>query len=77
VPQSVEGWEVWDVLERCAGQLRVGPGGPIGLDFGAVFALGAALGYDRAGLAELLPSAESGLMRGFAKLRSQQNDDQP
>jgi hypothetical protein len=74
VPQSIEGWETWDVLERCAGQLRVGPGGPVGLDFTAALAVGAALGYDAVGLAELLPAA-AGLMRGLAKLVK--DDDQP
>lgn len=75
MPQSVEGWEVWDVLERCVGQLRVGPAGPVGLDFSAAFALGAALGYERVGLAELLPAAEAGLMRGLTKLMK--DNDQP
>lgn len=66
---------MWDVLERCAGQLRVGPGGPVGLDFGAAFALGAGLGYDATGIAELLPAGEAGLIRGLAKLM--RADDQP
>jgi hypothetical protein len=39
-------------------QLRVGMGGAIGLDFGAVLALGAALGADQRMLAELLPAME-------------------
>lgn len=47
---------------RCAGQLRLVPGAAIGLDLGACLAIGAALGYDAAALAELLPAAEAGMI---------------
>ena len=39
-------------------QLRVGMGGAFGMDFGALLALGAALGADQRLLAELLPAME-------------------
>lgn len=34
----------------------------IGLDMGAALKIGEALGYDRTGLAEFLPSCESGMV---------------
>jgi hypothetical protein len=37
-------------------------GGVSGLDFAAAFACGRALGYDLAALAELLPTAEAGMV---------------
>lgn len=58
----MEGWQAWDVALRCAGQLRMTKFVVIGLDMGAVFKIGEALGYDRTGLAELLPSCESGMV---------------
>jgi hypothetical protein len=50
------------VLLRCSGQIRVIPGAAVGLDFVAALAVGAALGYDAAALAELLPAGESGMI---------------
>ena len=62
-PMTVEGWEAWDVLSKCSGQLRLVPmGGVIGLDLGAALACGQALGYEPSGLAELLPAGEAGLV---------------
>jgi hypothetical protein len=54
------------VLTRCTGQLRIAPGGLVlGLDLGAVLAVGMALGHDPAALAELLPAGEAGLVRAL------------
>jgi hypothetical protein len=52
------------VLTRCAGQLRLAPGGAavLGLDLTAALSLGAALGHDMMALAELLPAGEAGLV---------------
>ena len=52
------------MLTRCAGQLRLAPGGGavLGLDLTAAFSLGAALAYDTQALAELLPAGETGLV---------------
>ena len=62
-PLSLEGWQAWDVVTRCVGQLRLAPmGGVSGLDFTAAFACGQALGYDLAALAELLPAVEAGMV---------------
>ena len=54
----------------------MGPMGPVGLDFGAVFPMADALGVSRPALAELLPAAEIGLMRGLSKRATQHSDTQ-
>lgn len=64
-PLTDLGWQAWDILTRCAGQLRVVPGAVIGLDFGAALKMGAAAGYDAAGLAELLPAGELGMVEAL------------
>mgnify|MGYP005839662631 CR=1 FL=1 len=64
-PLTDAGWQAWDVLMRCAGQLRMVPGAVIGIDLGAVLALGAALGHDLAVLAELLPAGEAGMVKAL------------
>ena len=61
-PTTEAGWQAWDVLLRCSGQIRVIPGAAVGLDFTAALAVAAALGYDAAALAELLPAAEAGMI---------------
>ena len=52
----------------------MGPMGPVGLDFAAVFLMADALGMSRAALAELLPAAEIGLLRGLAKRTTHHSD---
>jgi len=63
-PLTDAGWQAWDVILRCSGQLRLAPhaGIVIGIDMAAALALGAALGHDVYALAELLPAAEAGLV---------------
>lgn len=48
-------------------------GGALGLDFGAVMAMGTALGADTALLAEVLPAAEYAIVKALAPDR----DDEP
>ena len=55
----------------------MGSSGPVGLDFGAVFLMGDALGVSRPALAELLPAAETGLMRGIIKRNDKSEDGEP
>jgi len=50
----------------------MGPMGPVGLDFGC----GQEFGVSRPALAELLPAAEIGLMRGLSKRATQHSDTQ-
>ena len=63
-PLTDAGWQAWDLILRCSGQLRLAPHAGIvaGLDLAAALALGAALGHDVYALAELLPAAEAGLV---------------
>ncbi len=58
----MEGWQAWDVILRCSGQLRMAGFGVAGVDMEAALKVGEALGYDLHALAELLPSCESGLV---------------
>ena len=62
-PQTVEGFGVWDVVLKSAGQLRTAHGVVLGLDFGAILALGAALGADVHVLGECLPAVEAAIVR--------------
>jgi protein-L-isoaspartate O-methyltransferase len=58
--------EAWDVLLTCQGQLRLAPSGHvIGIDMDAALKIGAARGYDRAVLSEVLPAAEAGLVEAL------------
>ena len=61
-PLTDAGWQAWDVLTRCAGLLRLGPGAVIGLDLATALRLGEALGHEPGPLAELLPAGEAGLL---------------
>jgi len=58
-PNTFEGWQVWDLVGRLGGQLRVLPGAVIGWDMSAVLALGDALGIPPLAMAELLPAVEA------------------
>ncbi len=70
------GWQAWDVITRCSGQLRLAPNGAvvIGLDLTAAIALATALGYDVRGVAELLPAAEAGLVTALNARLATQHD---
>lgn len=63
-PQNDEGEAVWEVIAGCGQQLRVaGMGAVFGLDFGAVLAVGQALGAPAELLADVLPAVERVLVR--------------
>ena len=62
-PETFEGWQVWDLVGRLGGQLRVIPGAVIGWDMGAALALAAALGIEPMAAAELLPEIEAVMVR--------------
>ncbi len=61
---------------RCSGQLRIAPrgGSVIGIDLDAALSIGAALGYQRAAVAELLPAGEAGLVAAINELLAQTSD---
>lgn len=72
--QSQQGFQVWDVLQKVSGQLRLGGMGSVaGIDLNAAFRVGEVLGYDLAALAELMPYAERGLISGMRLLADRNN----
>ncbi len=70
-PQTQDGWQVWDLVGRLGGQLRVIPGAVLGWDMGAALAMANALGIDALIAAELLPEVEAVMVR---KLNEQIGD---
>lgn len=58
----MEGWQAWDIILRCSGQLRMAQFGITGIDMDAALKVSNALGYDVHALAEFLPVCESGLV---------------
>jgi hypothetical protein len=66
-PLTLEGWQVWDLVQRLGGQLRVAGGmsggAVLGWDMGAALQLGAALGLSPLIIAELLPPIEAVMVR--------------
>jgi hypothetical protein len=66
-PLTLEGWQVWDLVQRLGGQVRVSGGmsggAVLGWDMGAALQLGAALGLSPLIMAELLPPIEAVMVR--------------
>ena len=73
-PQTQEGWQAWDLVVDCQGQLRsAGMGGVAGLDLPATLEMAQLRGYDRRMMAQLLPGCEAGIVSGCAM----RDDDDP
>ena len=70
-PLTLEGWQVWDLVQRLGGQVRVSgglsEGTVLGWDIGAALQLGAALGLSPLIIAELLPPIEAAMVRNTNK----------
>lgn len=62
-PLSHDGWQVWDLVGRLGGQMRVTGKAVLGWDMGAALALGHALGLNPMVMAELLPELEAVMVR--------------
>ena len=66
-PETPEGWQVWDLVLRLGGQLRmVSPAGGamvLGWDMTAALAMARALGVDPLIAAECLPEIEAVMVR--------------
>jgi len=64
---TFEGWQVWDLVQRLGGQVRVAGGmsggAVLGWDMTAALQLGAALGLSSLVIAELLPPIEAVMVR--------------
>jgi hypothetical protein len=58
-----EGWQVWDLVGRLGGQLRVLPDAVIGWNMSAALQMGDALGVPPLAMAELLPVIEAVMVR--------------
>ncbi len=59
----MEGWQVWDLVQRLGGQMRVAGTVVIGGDMGAALQIGGALGIPALAIAELLPPMEAVMVR--------------
>ena len=66
-PLTLDGWQVWDLVQRLSGQVRVAGGmsggSVLGWDMTAALQLGAALRLSPLILAELLPPIEAVMVR--------------
>ena len=66
-PLTLEGWQVWDLVQRLGGQIRVtggmSGGAVLGWDMAAALQLGVALGLSPLIIAELLPPIEAVMVR--------------
>ena len=60
---SHDGWQVWDLVCRLGGQMRVAGKAVIGWDMTAALALARALGVNPMVAAELLPDLEAVMVR--------------
>ena len=64
---TLEGWQVWDLVQRLSGQMRVAGGMSgstvLGWDMAAALQLGVALGLSPQVIAELLPPIEAIMVR--------------
>ena len=62
-PQTYDGWQVWDLVTRLGGQMRVAGRAVIGWDMSAALALAQALGLNAMVATELLPDLEAVMVR--------------
>jgi hypothetical protein len=66
-PLTLEGWQVWDLVQRLGGQMRVvggmSGGAVLGWVMAAALQLGAALWLSHLIIAELLPPIEAVMVR--------------
>ena len=64
-PETIEGWQAWEVFLQCQGQVRAVGSVVAGLDFNAAMCLASALGYDLQAMTHFLPALETGLLSGL------------
>jgi hypothetical protein len=78
-PETSDGWQVWDLVLRLGGQLRLAPGpGPaavIGWDMTAALALADALGIAPRLVADGLPEIEAVMVRRLNERMGATRDD--
>jgi hypothetical protein len=66
-PETIEGWQAWEVFLQCQGQVRAVGSVVAGLDLNAALTLTRALDYDLRAAAHLLPACEMGMLEGLAE----------
>ncbi len=66
-PVTAEGLLAWEVIRRCAGQVRAVMGGVYAIDFGAVFALAQAMDASSPLLADILPEIEPIIVNAYRR----------
>lgn len=66
-PETIEGWQAWEVFLQCQGQVRAVGSVVAGLDLNAALTLTRALDYDLRACAHLLPACEMGMLEGLAE----------
>ena len=62
-PLTLDGWQVWDLVGRLGGQMRVAGKAVLGWHMGSAMALAQALGLNPMVVAELLPELEAVMVR--------------
>lgn len=62
-------------MKGCRGQLRMGFGGPVGLDFGAVMTMAQARRADLDLVADLLPDIEAELLHALREARDAEDPE--
>jgi hypothetical protein len=60
-PQTLEGWQAWDLTLKTSSQLRMINTTVIGVDFQAYLKMSETLGYGCVATAELLPACDAGV----------------
>ncbi len=66
-PVTAEGLLAWEVIRRCAGQVRAVTGGVYAIDFGAVLALAEAMDAALPLLADILPEIEPIIVNAYRR----------
>jgi hypothetical protein len=66
-PLTSEGLLAWEVIRRCAGQVRAVMGGVYAIDFGAVLALAQAMNASSPLLADVLPEIEPIIVAAYGR----------
>lgn len=63
----MEGWEAWEVVQRCGSQVRTNFGKIVGFDYVAMFQMCEALGFNKKELFYLFQAAEIGFLEAISK----------
>ena len=73
-PQTIEGWQVWDVATRAITPMMVGRQMVLGIDRALALTQAGLLGYDARVVTLLLPAIEQGLWAAIGQIASQEGE---